>query len=515
MAGLIQEGEWVVVIFNEKKMRLVQVGAKHEIKVKRWRCSTEGMVGLPYGVELDAIPDDDADVEGRKRNAKLHEHMEVAAAAAAEQGKVLPRGHAKVSYAKLSVVDSRVEQAEDDTRLFEQHQMELEIELKGMNSLLESRRGNTSSQVDASTTDKPSGEILEQNTNASKPGEPSSGTAGSSVGDDPEVATDHKSTMAIVLDNRNLTDLGGAKGGVQLLTHVEIAELRKTGGHTSIVNALVENSETFNKKTEYSKDKYVAKKKKKYSARIRIMQATAASIADVTWQKTMPAGTKLQGLRAVDSFGHILSYGHVFAGANVMVVETLSGILVGAVAERLGGYGTLHAPFFGQQPNYTVVDYFNLKPNERDVVKAYSILPMLHDDNESNDNSAELLTSPPSVADVELNSMDSLIIVTMYDPTSMLMPLIKYLAPSRPFVIFCEYQEPLARCRVAIDKADIVCDLRMHETLTREYQVLPYRTHPAMRGSAAGGYMLYGFKTMESDVPEGFKSSKRARSSSP
>lgn len=62
-------------------------------------------------------------------------------------------------------------------------------------------------------------------------------------------------------DNRHLLD----NGETQSLTHNDIAKLRQSGSSASeIVGTIIENSKSFNTKTEYSQDKYLRKKEKKY-----------------------------------------------------------------------------------------------------------------------------------------------------------------------------------------------------------------------------------------------------------
>lgn len=62
-------------------------------------------------------------------------------------------------------------------------------------------------------------------------------------------------------DNRNLVQ----DCDTQALKQDDIAKLRESGSSTSkIVGTIIENSKTFNSKTEYSQDKYLKKKEKKY-----------------------------------------------------------------------------------------------------------------------------------------------------------------------------------------------------------------------------------------------------------
>lgn len=91
---------------------------------------------------------------------------------------------------------------------------------------------------------------------------------------------------------------------------------------------------------------------------------------------------------------------------------------------------------------------------------------------------------------------DSLVLVTKYDPTTTLLQLFPHLAPSSPYVIYCEYIEPLTECfkQIQTNPALLSINLRLSDTWMREYQILPNRTHPAMSMSQSGGFILTGIK---------------------
>lgn len=57
--------------------------------------------------------------------------------------------------------------------------------------------------------------------------------------------------------------------------------------------------------------------------------------------------------------------------------------------------------------------------------------------------------------------------------------------------------QPLTRTFLTLSQMDSVIDLQLNETWTREYQVLPGRTHPEMNMSACSGYLLTGIKINE------------------
>ena len=95
---------------------------------------------------------------------------------------------------------------------------------------------------------------------------------------------------------------------------------------------------------------------------------------------------------------------------------------------------------------------------------------------------------------------DSLIIATPFHPLPILLALFPHLAPSCPFVVFCEHIEPLAECFQALKKGGLAIKLQLSETWMREYQVMHNCTHPQMTMSATGGFILTGTKVSEHEV---------------
>lgn len=75
-----------------------------------------------------------------------------------------------------------------------------------------------------------------------------------------------------------------------------------------------------------------------------------------------------------------------------------------------------------------------------------------------------------------------------------LMELLPFLAPSSPFVVYCEYIEPLTECFMNLQKKKLAINLHLSDTWMREYQVLPGRTHPSMSMTQSGGFILTGTK---------------------
>ena len=99
--------------------------------------------------------------------------------------------------------------------------------------------------------------------------------------------------------------------------------------------ALVENSATFDARTEFSQEKYKRKKQKKHCTALVLCRPCAQTICEAYFQKS-PA--RICGLR-VDSLGMLLCSANVGAHSKVLVLEESSGLILASVLERLGGHG--------------------------------------------------------------------------------------------------------------------------------------------------------------------------------
>jgi tRNA (adenine-N(1)-)-methyltransferase non-catalytic subunit len=339
-------------------------------------------------------------------------------------------------------------------------------------------------------------------------------------------------------DNRDLVDNNQSQG----LDETQIENLRRAGTHGSnIVSALIENSTTFDSKTEFSKAKYIVRKQKKYQPRCRMVRCTPYTLCETMYLKEP---RRMLNMRE-DTLGQILSYSNISAGCQVLVMETCMGVVTGAVASRMGGYGKVISIYNGQQPPFLeMISRFNLSFAENHSIKwlhsgdVFSEDVVTSKDSKAQDpekTERELLEWPCHLQDhtrTYLENMgtereqtnflekrcnrfarklsrhsaleakefllsrlcDSIILVTRYDPTATLLDLLPYLTPSSPFVVFCEFIEPLAQCFRELQKQGLAINIRLSDTWMREYQVLPGRTHPSMSMSQSGGFILTGIK---------------------
>lgn len=340
-------------------------------------------------------------------------------------------------------------------------------------------------------------------------------------------------------DNRNIHDDNTS----QALDQTKLQEMRMTATDGSeIVKTLIANSSSFAKKTDFAQAKYIHRKQLKYQQRCRLTRCTAATICEALYVKD---AKKMMSLRQ-DSLGQILSYANIAAGAQVLVWESLWGLVTGAVAERLGGYGRVFSVYTTDTPTHNeFVGRFNLSFREQSSIKwvhsgdVFKEEPDAVEDDEEDTEAIDrdalewpcplqahtrtwlrtlksvkeqrdflakrsarfarkLTRHTPDEAKAWLHSRkcDSLVIaVKKYDSAETLLALLHHLSPSCPFVVYCEFLEPLTAAFRAVQPHAI--NLRLIDTWAREYQVLPGRTHPKMDMSQSGGFILTGIKLDE------------------
>ena len=89
--------------------------------------------------------------------------------------------------------------------------------------------------------------------------------------------------------------------------------------------------------------------------RMRLLKATAQRLSQVYFSK---GSSKICHLRG-DSLAQVLMYGNVHAGAQVLVIDSCMGLLVGAVAERMGCQGRILAGYDGQQASSEIYRCMN------------------------------------------------------------------------------------------------------------------------------------------------------------
>jgi len=309
----------------------------------------------------------------------------------------------------------------------------------------------------------------------------------------------------------------------QRLSKEEILQMQDDGMEgQKIVEKLIQNSETFQTKTKFSQAKFLKKKAKKYHHYILVRRPSIRLLMEIHY-KADPM--KVMNLR-VDTLAQILTGVNVHSGGRYIVYETgAQGLVVAAVLERTGASGKVAHIYQTGQPQTNCLSAMDFHPT---VLTNLSVINIQHlrslqhgEDILANQQSRGQDGEPPrkkqnlngagdcmeagkpvrqslreqSVAthqELVGGGWDGLVIVCKQHPAALLTYLASFIAPSRPFVVFSPYKEPLLEAYMAVKEAGIAVNVLLCESWLRAQQVLPDRTHPEVMMSGGGGYLLTG-----------------------
>ena len=297
-------------------------------------------------------------------------------------------------------------------------------------------------------------------------------------------------------DNRNITDSKNSAQGLKR-DQIEAMKEEQMDGK-EIVGQLIENSASFHQKTKFSQAKFLKKKAQKYFQYLIIKKPSIRLLMQINY-KNDPM--KMMNLR-IDTLAQILNNSNVRSGGKYLVYETgCQGMIVASVLERLGNAGKLVHIYQTGSPQTQSLSAMNFgddvdKTNLMHTINMYHLRALeqgkdithMHGKSTENTEDSKKPVVPfrqkqreESIKTYDLiksRQMDGLIIACKQHPTNTLLALIKYLAYSRPFVVYSPYKEPLMDAYVAIKDTGKTVMVTLTETWLRNYQVLPSRSHP-------------------------------------
>ncbi|KAM8831789.1 tRNA (adenine(58)-N(1))-methyltransferase non-catalytic subunit TRM6 [Spinachia spinachia] len=362
-------------------------------------------------------------------------------------------------------------------------------------------------------------------------------------------------------DNRNIQDDGKS----QKLTRDDIESFKEQGlTDQEIIQQLVDNSSTFIGKTKYAQDKYIKKKKKKYENAVAILKPSCRilalmyhgrepgkichlrydTLAQMLTLANVHAGSKVlvfetcAGLllgsvmermggygsviqmypgggpvrAGVESFGfpaHFHDALHEFPVCHVNAL--LAGTLDAAPKDPSADSTRCDAEDEEPKPPKTEP---TSGPEEVKMETGSGADDVCDPEKEAREKRVEAKAEERKVkqeekrkklasaaALLEGRNADGLVIASRFHPCPVLMAMLKFLAPSRPFVVYSQYKEPLIECYTKLKEQGGTVNLRLADSWLRHYQVLPNRTHPVLLMSGGGGFLLSG-TTVAADPPK-------------
>jgi len=317
-------------------------------------------------------------------------------------------------------------------------------------------------------------------------------------------------------DNKLITDDSSS----QLLSTDEIIALKESGKTgQNIVERLLENSKTFQLKTEYAQEKYLKKKARKYCDYLTIFKPTIRLVTDVLYkQQSIPKTIALR----FDTLAQILCRINLDPGGKYLLYENGSqGLLQATLLNQLYDNGYLVHIFSltAEQNALKAVKAMNFSESKMKQMITVSLDEILNTKNEdiipeqkdeevfnySSDKKRKSdegyvqvkkkirpTTSTDGLNFLKSNKFDGLIVMCREEPTEFVKTLLPYLSLSRPFVVYSAYREMLVTMYAEFKMRRDVVFLRLTDNFMRYHQVLPNRTHPNVTMDDGGGCLFSG-----------------------
>ncbi|ANB13779.1 Gcd10p [Sugiyamaella lignohabitans] len=310
-------------------------------------------------------------------------------------------------------------------------------------------------------------------------------------------------------NNRELVD----DSSVQGLSMAEIEELKKGGlSGKQIIEKVKTSHSSFDKKTAFSKEKYLKRKQQKFLNQFTPEPIGSAELIDIYLDKD---ASRIQNM-SEESLALMLSLANVRPGGTYLVVDDISGLLVGAMMERMGGEGLIVVAHDNEHPNLDGLRYMNYSQGLiAKMIKTVNWLEFFEPSEiepfeEKTTEELQQLKSNQrgqyyrrrtryndsvTVQNLISNSgFDGLLVATGLHLASLIPRIIPAVGGSRPIVMFSETKELLTETTLVLHKDFRVISPTILETRLRKYQTLPGRMHPHMTSRGGGGYVLWGIR---------------------
>ena len=188
---------------------------------------------------------------------------------------------------------------------------------------------------------------------------------------DPEdVINPFKEALEVTRDNRDLLDDGSnqklSSADIDALK-TQLADGQLTG--QDIIGKICESSATFDKKNEFSQQKYLKKKRSKYLMTIKLLLPT---LFDNVKSTHLLDSFMCKNLRE-DSLAAILSLANIHPGMNVLLYDTVNGLLTSSILTRLDGSGELVSLVKQRNESEFCVQLANLTAEQKIIRKNLDI----------------------------------------------------------------------------------------------------------------------------------------------
>lgn len=306
-------------------------------------------------------------------------------------------------------------------------------------------------------------------------------------------------------DNRDIVDNGKS----QTLSQNDIEDLRyaKGAGSKEMLQHLVKNSKTFKEKTDFSQEKYLKRKEKKYFEYIQVQRPTLRLLADIFYRQDPE---KILGLRK-DTLSQILTSANISNSGNYLIYDSgTNGLLVAAVlnmTRRHTGSSLVHVHPGGghylQKQALAALQMDNVGDEHFCSANIYSVLRHFYQEHNVAQEPPQKKMKPnigtddiEQVCSLLKQGVDAMIVLSKELPNNLLAQLLKFVKPSKPVIVYSQSKEVLADLYVELKLPGCrMTALKLTSNWMRNYQVLENRTHPEVMMAGNSGYLLVGVTT--------------------
>ncbi|CAB4252544.1 similar to Saccharomyces cerevisiae YNL062C GCD10 Subunit of tRNA (1-methyladenosine) methyltransferase with Gcd14p [Maudiozyma barnettii] len=331
-------------------------------------------------------------------------------------------------------------------------------------------------------------------------------------------------------NNKDLINLGS---DIQKMTSDDIEALKKqsTSGN-EIISRIIESHGTFDKKTIYSQEKYLKRKKQKFDKQFTVNYLSSNLLLQYLIDKN-----DIQRIMDMseESIGMLLNLANIRSNGTYLCMDETGGLLIYFMLERMfggdentGSTGKIVVVHENEHPNLdllkysnysekfisehiitiSILDYFEprtveeveqeFKPLGREEVFALK-------SGAKNTYFRKLKWHKIHLQQIDIAtkwSFDSLVVATTLHLPSLLPKLGERVHGSRPIVCYSQFKEILLELSHTLyDDLNYLAPTII-ETKCRPYQSIRGRLHPLMTMKGGGGYLMWCHKVIPAPEPE-------------
>ncbi|KAG0667857.1 tRNA (adenine(58)-N(1))-methyltransferase non-catalytic subunit trm6 [Maudiozyma exigua] len=331
-------------------------------------------------------------------------------------------------------------------------------------------------------------------------------------------------------NNKELINLGS---DIQKMTSDDIEALKKQSTSANeIISKIIESHGTFDKKTLFSQEKYLKRKKQKFDKQFVVNYLSANLLLQYLIDKN-----DIQRIMDMseESIGMLLNLANIRPNGTYLCMDETGGLLIYFLLERMfggddttGATGKIVVVHENEHPNFDLLKYSNY--SEKFIAEHVIPISILEYFEPRTVEEVELDFKPLSREEVsELKSgakntyfrklkwhkihlqaidvatkwvYDGLVVATTLHLPTLLPQLGKRVHGSRPIVCYSQFKEVLLELSHTLyDDLNYLAPTII-ETKCRPYQSIRGRIHPLMTMKGGGGYLLWCHKVIPAPEPE-------------